>query len=113
MAHYQAALGAGLAEDLVTAIAEGRRPEHMAPDEEIIHDFCLELHRNHNVSDATYRRMLGQFGEQGIIDTIGITGFYTFLAMVMNTTRTPLPDGAMYPCPVAKCNAPPLMPFPQ
>jgi 4-carboxymuconolactone decarboxylase len=113
MAHHEAALRAGLKEDLVKAIAEGRRPDHMSQDEEIIHDFCLELHRNQTVSDATYGRMLSRFGEQGIIDTIGITGFYTFLAMVMNTTRTPLPDGGMYPCPAAKCDAAPLMPFPR
>jgi len=25
---------------------------------------------------------------------MGITGYYTMLAMVMNTARTPLPDGA-------------------
>jgi 4-carboxymuconolactone decarboxylase len=38
--------------------------------------------------------MLAKFGEQGIIDTTGIVGYYTMLAMVMNTTRTPLPAGA-------------------
>jgi len=28
-----------------------------------------------------------------VIDALGITGYYTLLAMVMNTTRTPLPAG--------------------
>ena len=37
---------------------------------------------------------IAQFGEQGVIDTVGIVGYYTFLAMVMNTARTPLPGGA-------------------
>ncbi len=36
-------------------------------------------------------------GEQGVVDTIGIMGYYTLLAMVMNTGRTPLPDGVQPP----------------
>jgi 4-carboxymuconolactone decarboxylase len=45
------------------------------------------------VSDATYARALGRFGEQGVIDLTGVNGYYTFLAMVLNTARTPLPKG--------------------
>ena len=37
-----------------------------------------------------------------MIDLLGITGYYTTLAMVMNTTRTPLPAGVK----------PPLAPLP-
>ena len=28
------------------------------------------------------------FGEQGIIDLIGVSGYYSFLAMMMNVART-------------------------
>ena len=65
----------------------------MADDEEILYNFCTELHQNKSVSDATYARMLTAFGEQGIIDAIGISGYYTLLAMVLNTARTPVPGG--------------------
>ena len=93
-AHHALALKAGLNREIADAIAAGRRPERMAEDEEILYDFCLELQRNRSVSDATYRRMVAKFGEQGVIDTTGIVGYYTLLAMVMNTARTPLPPGA-------------------
>jgi 4-carboxymuconolactone decarboxylase len=92
-AHYPLALKAGLSPDTAKAIAEGRRPVRMPEDEETLYDFCDELRRNQSVSDATYARMLARFGEQGIIDTTGIMGYYTLLAMVMNTARTPLPQG--------------------
>ena len=36
---------------------------------------------------------MARFGEQGVIDMAGISGYYTLLAMVMNTARTPLPAG--------------------
>ena len=65
----------------------------MAEDEEIAYDFCMELHRNRSVSDATYARALSKFGEQGIVDMVGLNGYYTLIAMVLNTARTPLPAG--------------------
>lgn len=79
---------------LLISIADARRPDQMAEDEEILYLFCDELQQHQSVSDATYARAVGKFGEQGVIDTVGITGYYTLLAMVLNTARTPLPAGA-------------------
>jgi len=93
-AHEPLARRAGLKADIISALADGRRPAGMAEDEEILYTFCDELHRNRSVSDATYARAVGAFGEAGVIDAIGITGYYSMLAMVMNTARTPLPAGA-------------------
>jgi 4-carboxymuconolactone decarboxylase len=102
-AHHTLAMKAGLNPEIAKALAEGRRPERMAEDEEIIYNLCTELQRNKSVSDATYQRAVAKFGEQGVIDAIGIQGYYTFLAMVMNTARTPLAAG----------RTPALAPFPR
>jgi 4-carboxymuconolactone decarboxylase len=88
-AHYPIAIKAGVKPEVAAAIAEGRRPSQMPEDEATLFDFCRELHRDKAVSDDTYARALRAFGEQGVIDTIGITGYYSFLAMVLNTARTP------------------------
>jgi 4-carboxymuconolactone decarboxylase len=69
----------------------------MAEDEAILYDLCMELQRNHSVSDATYTRALAKFGEAGIVETASIAGYYSLLAMVMNTARTPLPAGTKPP----------------
>ena len=79
--------------DVIEAVADGRRPEDLADDEAAVYDFCTELLRTQGVSDPTYARMVSLFGEKGVIDTIGILGYYQLLAMVMNTARTPLPEG--------------------
>src|SRR5436853_2128414 len=50
-AHYQLALNGGLDADTAKAIAEGRRPEHMAEDEAILYEFCMEIQRNQSVGD--------------------------------------------------------------
>ena len=96
-AHHAAAVKAGLKPEIVAAVAEGRRPEQMAEDETILYDLCMELQKNHSVSDATYARALAKFGEAGIVETASIAGYYSLLAMVMNTARTPLPAGAKPP----------------
>ena len=102
-AHEPLARRAGIKPEIIAAIAEGRRPAGMSEDEEALYALCDELQRNQGVSDATYARAVEKFGEAGVIDAVGITGYYTMLAMVMNTARTPLPDGAK----------PPLTPFPR
>ena len=88
-AHYPIALKAGVSADAANAIAEGRRPAGMAADHEALYDFCQELFRTKGVSDATYQRLLSVLGEQGVVDTVGIAGYYSMLAMVLNTARTP------------------------
>jgi len=102
-AHAPLALQGGLRADVVTAVAEGRRPAGMAGDEDAVYTLWEEVQRTQGASDATYARAVGTVGEQGVIDVLGITGYYTMLAMVMNTARTPLPAGI----------TPPLAPFPR
>lgn len=83
----------GLDRAVVEAVADGRRPADLADDEAAVYDFCMELLRTHRVSDPTYARMVSHLGEKGVIDAIGILGYYQLLAMVMNTARTALPEG--------------------
>lgn len=95
--HILQALDAGLKNDVALAIAEGRRPVGMAEDEEILYDFVTELLVNQGASDPTYARTVAKFGESGIVDFVGIVGYYTMLAMIMNVARTPLLEGKPFP----------------
>ena len=101
-AHYPIAIDEGLSPQIAQAIAEGRRPEGMVDEEEILYELCLELQRNHSVSDATYERAVSRFGEQGVIEAVSLMGYYTMISMILNTSRAPLPAGA----------TPALTPFP-
>jgi len=91
--HQPFAIEAGLSQDVVRAIAEGRRPDDMTDDEATLYDFCDELATNQSVSDPTYARMIARFGERGVVDTVGIVGYYTMLAMMLNTARVPPAPG--------------------
>jgi 4-carboxymuconolactone decarboxylase len=95
-AHYPLALQAGLEPAVAADLAQGRRPRGMSEDEAVIYDFSTELRRDRQVSDATYARAKALLGEQGIVDLIGVNGYYDLVSMTLNTARvaTP-PDGAL------------------
>lgn len=92
--HRPIAEKAGLRAAIIDAIAVGSRPAEMAGDEAVIFDFLDELVRNKTVCEPTYRRTVEAFGERGVIDLIGIHGYYSLLAMVLNVSQAPLPAGA-------------------
>lgn len=87
----------GVRQSIIDAVAEGRRPDQMARDEAVVYDFFTELFANKSVSDPTYARAVAEFGERGVIDLLGVVGYYTMLAMVMNVARTPAQHGAVLP----------------
>lgn len=96
-AHYRQAVAAGIKPAIADAIGEGRRPTGMAGDEEIVYDFLTEVLVTKGASDATYERTVAKFGEKGVIDLLGIAGYYALLAMVMNVARTAIPEGKALP----------------
>ena len=96
-AHVPLALQGGLKDEIVAAIAAGRRPEKMAADEEAVYTLWNEVQRTQAATDATYASAVNSVGEQGVIDLLGVVGYYNFLAIVMNATRTALPDNVAEP----------------
>lgn len=97
-AHHPLALKAGLDPAVAADLLQGKRPAGMKEDEAAVYQFCKEIHDNQGViADATYHAVVERFGERGVMDLIGLTGYYTMLAMVLNVTRQPLPDGAKPP----------------
>ena len=92
-AHRRAAQDAGLSQAIIDAIATGKRPSGMNPEEEAVYTFCTELLTTKQVSDRTFQATKEKFGERGIVDLIGVTGYYQLVSMLLNTDRYPLPDG--------------------
>lgn len=96
-AHSRLARQAGLADAIIDAIAQGRRPAGMSGDERIVYDLCTELFRDKAVSDPTFKAAAERFGEQGVIDLIAACGYYSIVSMVLNVDRHPLPAGEQPP----------------
>lgn len=88
-AHKRAALQAGVSPAVVDAIAEGKRPAGMDPDLTAAYNFIAELLKTHEVSDATFAAAKTRFGEKGVVDIIGLTGWYSMVSMALNVDRYP------------------------
>ena len=92
-AHRRYALQAGLSPAVIEAIAAGKRPTAMQPDEEVVYNFCNELLKTHEVTNATFEAAKNKLGERGVVDLIGVMGYYHLVSMLLNVDRYPLPEG--------------------
>src|SRR5215469_474778 len=100
-AHSRSALQAGISKATVDAIAAGRRPSNLPADEQVVFNFCDELIRAHQVSDAAFHAAIEKLGERGVVDVTALVGYYHLVSMLLNIDRYPLPDN----------EAPPLRPI--
>jgi 4-carboxymuconolactone decarboxylase len=101
-AHYPLALKAGLPQAVADDLKAGKRPASMQPDEAAVYDLCMDLAKDHVVSDATFKKARGLFSDQQIVDLITVSGVYITLAMLSNTAGDTTPGG----------KTPPLQPLP-
>jgi 4-carboxymuconolactone decarboxylase len=95
--HREMGLKAGMRPEVADAVALGRRPDPITPDEAIVYDFCHELLHTTQVSDATFKRAADRFGERGVMDLVGAVGYYSMVSMVLNVDRVQLPEGVEPP----------------
>lgn len=91
--HSLQAIGTGISPTMVSELAQEQRPAGMQPDEDAAYQFCTELHRDKNVSESAFGTAIKQFGEQGTVELIGVSGYYTLAAMALKVARKSLPAG--------------------
>jgi 4-carboxymuconolactone decarboxylase len=92
--HSQHAVKAGLDPSVPAAIAQGRRPSKLSPDEALVYDFCMELLHDRDVSDTTFDAVVKRFGETAALEIVSTAAYYSFVSLILNANRTPLPEGA-------------------
>ena len=87
--HVPLALAAGTAHATIDDLRQGRRPATMSVQEALVHDFITELALNKSVSDSLYQECVDSLAEQGVLDLIGLVGYFSLISMVLNVARTP------------------------
>lgn len=96
-AHAPLALNGGLDPAIVASIARGEKPDPMPAEEAAIWQFCSELREKRNVSDATLETAIRLFGERGVADLIGVSGYYDVVSMTLNVGEVLPPEGSDVP----------------
>ena len=99
-AHYPLALKAGLDVKILGDLSAGRRPENMRDDEAALYDLASSLYRDKKVTDAVYKAAVEKFGERGVMDIIGIIGYYGLVSMTLITMQAGAPNDSVPPLPV-------------
>ena len=96
-AHAPMAIKAGIDPAAIEAIRTGATPKLTKSDEQAIYDFAIELITKRRVSNATFERAQKELGETGVIDLVGIVGYYSLVSVTLNAFELPLPDGEKVP----------------
>src|SRR5579864_5328321 len=65
-AHARLALQAGVSKDAVDAIAAGKKPTSLGPDEMPVYNFVTELLKTRQVSDPVFNAARAKLGEKGV-----------------------------------------------
>ena len=92
-AHARFALDHGVSPDIVEAIRERRKPVFVKVDEALIYDCSIALHEEHRLDDELFNAATKMFGAAGVVELIGILGYYTLVSMTLNVFEMPVPPG--------------------
>jgi 4-carboxymuconolactone decarboxylase len=95
--HEKLARKAGLEPRIFEAVAQGKEPQGMSTDEALVYGFCKQAHKSGRVDDATFAAARERFGLDGTLELLALNGYYSMMAMVLNTAGMPLPDNAAPP----------------
>ena len=91
------AMEAGISPDTVEAIRIKQKPALSLEDEILIYDFVTELLEQRTVNQVTYDRAQVMLGDRGVVDLVGIVGYYCLVSVTLNVFDMPLPDGEQNP----------------
>ena len=96
-AHAPLAAKAGLDPQIIAALGAGKKPDAMKDDEAIVWEFTTQLRRDHGVDDAIYAKAIDKFGENGVMDLVGVNGYYDVVSMTLNVAQVSPPKEAELP----------------
>ncbi len=93
-AHAPIAEKAGVLPKTIAALKSGRTPKDAPKDEQAIHEFVHELYKTKRVRDRTYAKLHAIVKTEGMVELVGILGYYVMISMTLNVFRMLPPDSA-------------------
>jgi 4-carboxymuconolactone decarboxylase len=96
-AHARLAREAGLPPAIIEAVRTRQTPPFTRDVERVVYDFVTEYLATNRVAEANYRRAIDAFGEKGVVDLVGVCGYYMLVSMTLNVFEMPLPPGEAEP----------------
>ena len=78
---------------IIEDIRHRRAPDFDDPKAQAIYDVAKSLHEGHGVSNSLYAEAVEVLTERGVVEVIGLCGYYTMVSMTLNTFQFGLPEG--------------------
>jgi 4-carboxymuconolactone decarboxylase len=91
-AHKRIGLEAGLDPAIISAIAERREPAFTDAAQKVVYQYSKALHENKAVPKALHDAAVSSLGERGVVELVGILGYYSLVSMTLNAFEIGLPE---------------------
>jgi 4-carboxymuconolactone decarboxylase len=92
-AHARLAREVGVPEPVIEAVRTNAPVETDNASYRAVVDFVREYFSTNRVADATYEAARDALGEGGVVDLVGLVGYYTLVSMTLNVFEVGLPEG--------------------
>ena len=92
-AHAPIGIDEGLDPDIVEAVRTRKEPTFSDDKTALVYGFAKQLNETHNVDDATFDAVVDTFGHSGAVELVVLCGYYTLIAMTLNTFGITPPAG--------------------
>ena len=92
-AHARLAREAGVSEDTIQAIAQGRAPQGLGDDEAVLARYTIELLRDRKISDPSFNAVKNKYGIRGVVDLTALIGHYLLVGQILAAFDVELAPG--------------------
>jgi 4-carboxymuconolactone decarboxylase len=96
-AHAGIAAQKGVKPETIRDLQADRAPKKAPRDEQALYAFAKELYRDKRVSSPTYKKMHKVLGDAGMVELVGLLGYYAMVAMTLDVFRMPVAEGTPLP----------------
>jgi 4-carboxymuconolactone decarboxylase len=95
--HAPRAVEYGVPQSVIDSVMAEQRPDGAAEEQLVCYDVCVSLHEQHDLPRELYDRAVATFGEQGLVEMVGVIGYYTAVSMTLNTFEVEVAPGVDAP----------------
>lgn len=91
-AHKALALKAGLPPEVIADIAARRVPNIQCERQRAVYDVSQALLADGRIGADLYAKGTAQLGEQGMVELVGVLGYYCLVALTLNAFELGIPE---------------------
>ncbi len=81
--HEPPARAAGLADNIINALAKDKEPDFDRADESVVYRVSRRLNIDRKLSDELYQEAEQLLGKERLVDLIGVLGYYALISMTI------------------------------